>query len=113
LAGELLFKETPPNVTQPSKGSLQLLFPLQSRPAVELSFGVSVFEGSTQTSTDEISNSAPLDVFDYRQAIIDLNVSYIALRDPSQIPRFTNDPAFSLLFMNREVAIFEVHSAQR
>jgi hypothetical protein len=48
-------------------------------------------------------------MFDYRQALKELNVSYIALRNPSQINRFLNDPDFDLVFINNEVAIFKVN----
>ena len=50
----------------------------------------------------------PLDVFDYRQAVNYWNISYIACRDSELIPKFANDPAFSLVFINDEVAIFMV-----
>ena len=50
----------------------------------------------------------PLDVFDYQKAIKDKEISYIACRDSDVIPKFANDPAFSLVFINDEVAIFMV-----
>ena len=49
-----------------------------------------------------------IDVFDYRNALSDWNVSYVAVRDSEIIPKFARDPAFSLLFINDEVAIFIV-----
>jgi hypothetical protein len=49
-----------------------------------------------------------LDVFDYREALADWDISYIAVRDPEIIPKFAGDPAFSLLFINDEVAVFIV-----
>jgi hypothetical protein len=50
----------------------------------------------------------PLDVFDYQRAVKDWSISYIACRDSDIIPKFANDPAFSLVFINDEVAIFMV-----
>jgi hypothetical protein len=50
----------------------------------------------------------PLDIFDYRKALADWNVSYIAVRNPEIIPKFASDPAFNLLFINDEVAVFIV-----
>ena len=50
----------------------------------------------------------PLDVFNYQQALIDQKVSYVAVRDSDSIPRFAKDPLFSLVFINNEVAIFQV-----
>jgi hypothetical protein len=55
--------------------------------------------------------SLPLEVFDLHQALASLNVSYVVVRDSDQIPRFAKDPAFSLVFINNEVAIFQVHNA--
>jgi hypothetical protein len=49
-----------------------------------------------------------LDVFDYQKAIKNNGISYIACRDFDVIPKFANDPAFSLVFINDEVAIFMV-----
>jgi hypothetical protein len=49
-----------------------------------------------------------LDVFDYQKAICTNEISYIACRDSDVIPKFANDPAFSLVFINDEVAIFMV-----
>ena len=49
-----------------------------------------------------------LDVFDYQKAVNDWNISYIACRDYEVLPKFVNDPAFSLVFINDEVAIFMV-----
>ena len=55
-----------------------------------------------------VISDLPLDVFDYRQAVNYWNISYIACRDSELIPKFANDPAFSLVFINDEVAIFMV-----
>jgi hypothetical protein len=49
-----------------------------------------------------------LDVFDYRTALSYWNVSYVAVRNSEIIPKFAFDPAFNLLFINDEVAIFLV-----
>jgi hypothetical protein len=50
----------------------------------------------------------PLDVFDYQKAVKDWAISYVACRDSELVPKFANDPAFSLVFINDEVAIFMV-----
>ena len=49
-----------------------------------------------------------LDVFNYQKAINDWNISYIACRDFEILPKFVNDPAFGLVFINDEVAVFLV-----
>jgi len=59
---------------------------------------------SSQEPVAELS----LDVFNYQKAVNDWNISYIACRDSEILPKFVNDPAFSLVFINDEVAIFMV-----
>jgi hypothetical protein len=58
-------------------------------------------------SQDPLSD-ASLHVFDYKKAISDWSISYIACRDSEMLPKFVNDPTFSLVFINDEVAIFTV-----
>jgi hypothetical protein len=58
----------------------------------------------------QISN-LPLDVFNYQKAMTTWNISYIACRDSEVMPKFVNDPAFNLVFINDEVAIFMVKSS--
>jgi len=53
-------------------------------------------------------DSPSLDVFDYRKAVADWNISYVACRDFEVLPKFVKDPTFSLVFINDEVAIFMV-----
>lgn len=50
----------------------------------------------------------PLITFDYQKALREYSVSYIANRDSGLDPKFACDPAFSLVFINSEVAIFKV-----
>jgi hypothetical protein len=57
------------------------------------------------------SSDLPLDVFDYRKALNDWSISYIACRDSELNPKFANDPAFSLVFINNDVAIFQVQGS--
>jgi hypothetical protein len=71
-------------------------------------------EQNTQIYLAELSNASPpinnkdLIVFNYQKAMTTLNVSYIACRVPEMYPKFLRDPAFSLVFINTEVAIFKV-----
>jgi hypothetical protein len=60
------------------------------------------------------SNQTPLPTdfkewFDYRFEMQRNNVSYIALRNSEVEAKFLRDPAFSLVFINSEVAIFKVN----
>ncbi len=49
-------------------------------------------------------------VFNYQTELQTRQVSYIIVfKNPEQQPRFTNDPRFSLVFINREVAIYMVN----
>ncbi len=73
----------------------------------QLSYYQSIISSHANTYLNTISN-APLDVFNYLQALAQYNVSYIVLRDLGQMPRFVNDPNFSLVFINDDVAIFKV-----
>jgi hypothetical protein len=57
--------------------------------------------------SQEKENLRP-DVFDYQKAVKDWATSYVACRDSDLIPKFANDPAFSLVFINDDVAIFMV-----
>ncbi len=62
-------------------------------------------------SSHELLSDLPLDVFDYQKAVRNWDISYIACRDSEILPKFVNDPSFSLVFINDEVAIFTVKKA--
>jgi hypothetical protein len=55
-----------------------------------------------------IPNPSSLTIFDYRAALQQWSVSYIANRIFEQNPKFADDPTFSLVFINNEIAIFKV-----
>jgi hypothetical protein len=57
-----------------------------------------------------LENSTIYDVetFDYQSALKNEAVSYVAVRQTELIPKFENDPIFSLVFINDYVAIFAV-----
>jgi len=57
---------------------------------------------------EQALDSPFIDVFDYQKAVDDWDISYIACRDSEVIPKFAKDPAFSLVFINNDVAIFTV-----
>jgi hypothetical protein len=66
-----------------------------------------IMTDNLNSSQEQISD-LPLDVFDYQKAVSDWNISYVACRDSEILPKFVNDSAFSLVFINDEVAIFKV-----
>jgi hypothetical protein len=127
VAGQLIFTQVQPTVTQVSEGPLEILYNLNAQSETDITFYVTVFEypnhdsssateaylhksfvNNTKSYADKIADF-PLDIFDYRQAIAKLNASYIVIRDFSQILRFAKDPLFNLLFVNEEVAIYQIH----
>jgi hypothetical protein len=136
VAGQLIFTQGQPTTkvfTVENPSSLEMVYNMNGNALGEMGFYAGVYQyaenpkpdtpqeqqsayfqaivtSHTQTYLDKLSD-APLDVFDYRQALIEQNVSYVAVRDSEQFPRFAKDPAFSLVFINNEVAIFQVHKA--
>jgi hypothetical protein len=65
-------------------------------------------QGADFLKPSQEKENLPLDVFDYQKAVKDWAISYVACRDSELVPKFANDPAFSLVFINDEVAIFMV-----
>jgi len=69
---------------------------------------------NTQTYLAELSHIPPpinekdFIVFNYQKAMTTWNVSYIVCRVPEMYPKFLRDPMFNLVFINSEVAIFQV-----
>jgi hypothetical protein len=134
VAGQIIFTESQP-ASSSLNGYLVMDYNLAAKTAADMSFSVGVYQYKpdpklTATSPDKDWNefymrlldenakshttpvsTLPLDVFDYRQALAEQHVSYVVVRDSEQIPRFAKDPAFSLVFINNEVAIFQVHKA--
>jgi hypothetical protein len=130
--GQLIFNEEQPDVEIVNGENpciLGLLYNLQGESKGEIQISVSAYsvtddprfyqdpEAKTDynkiindnlNSSQEPVSDLPLDVFDYQKAMNDWNISYIACRDSELIPKFASDPAFSLVFINNDVAIFMV-----
>jgi hypothetical protein len=126
--GQLIFAQNQPeNVSSINKANpciTDLTYNLQGQSKAEIQILIGIYQVSetdienqanlnktitdnVQTAQDPVSDEK-IEVFDYRQALVDWNVSYIAVRDSEIIPKFAGDPAFSLLFINDEVAVFIV-----
>jgi hypothetical protein len=128
VLGQLIFARGQPKFYKDAPG---LLYTFAGEPRVEFEIWAAVFSVSdklttyqdpqTKASLDKLmtenlasyqqrraGSDMPLDVFDYRKALVDWNVSYIVVRDSETIPKFAGDPTFSLLFINDEVAVFLV-----
>ena len=129
IAGQLIFANTQPTVTQTSNNAFKLYFSLNPQSQAEINFYVSVFEyprydsdlttkteleqlflNNTKSYTDKISED-PIESFDYKQALIELNVDYVVLREYTQIQRFRSDPTFQLVLYNQGTAIFQVRQS--
>jgi hypothetical protein len=135
VAGQLIFTEGQPQTTlftEENPSCLEMLYNLNGKFKAELKFSVGVYQFKPDTNLNAgspkklwiengqelLANDTitymkkaadlPLDVFDYQKAMNDKGISYIACRDSDVIPKFANDPAFSLVFINDEVAIFMV-----
>ena len=135
VIGQLMFTDEQPIIkllTPPNAGPMEIKYILSGRKSVEMSFYVGVYQYDKSLESglesdekalthlyesivaDHAKNyntrypDSSLDVFDYRQGLKDQVVSYIALRDLSSVPRFAKDPMFRLVFINNEVAIFQV-----
>ncbi len=134
VMGQLLFtKEQPQNkvITEENPAALEMTYILDGKSNAELKFSVGVYQFKAENltansptkswleygqellakNTKPYMNKVPdlqLDVFNYQQALIDQKVSYVAVRDSDSIPRFAKDRLFSLVFINNEVAIFQV-----
>jgi hypothetical protein len=136
--GQLIFAEKQPSVseiTPENPSALELLYNLQGKPSGKIQLWAGIFSVTNDKTVyqDPVSKAdflnkllaanldlylkdgervpvgnLSLDVFDYQKAIKDNGISYIACRDFDVIPKFANDPAFSLVFINDEVAIFMV-----
>lgn len=136
--GELIFpvnQLNPRPLSEKDTSPFDITFTLNSKTSVEFSYYMGVYPlsdneltqindkittyldlitGKTQTYLNNLQNISIENatvfnqVFDYRQAMAYYNVSYLAVRDFEQVPRFTKDPLFSLVFINSEVAIFKV-----
>lgn len=134
LAGQLIFTDGQPVVTRLTKDNLAglgILYNLDAKPETKLTFFAGVYQYQEKTSyatsqaktayyQEVIDNHAktyftkvanlPLTFFDYRQAIQNIGISYVVVRDFQQIPRFAKDPLFSLVYRNDAVAIFQVEN---
>lgn len=129
--GQLIFNEEQPDVEIVNGENpciLGLLYNLQGESKGEIQISVSAYSvtddplfyqdpetkadyfnkiiNDNLNSSQEQVSDLPLDVFNYQKSMNDWNISYIACRDSELIPKFANDPAFSLVFINNDVAIF-------
>ena len=132
--GQIIFDQEKPNVEIVNSENpciLELLYNLQGKSKGEIQISATAYSVTDDpqyyqdpaitadymnkiitnnlTYKQQISDLS-LDVFNYQKAVTAWNISYIACRDSEVMAKFVNDPAFSLVFINDEVAIFMVKS---
>ena len=127
--GQLIFVQTQPSISNFNPQSpciTQLSYNLQDKSKAEIQILVGIYpvpENDIQNPTSSsglkgtlianLQNPAaapelPITTFDYKVALQEYNVSYIANRDFELNRKYADDPEFSLAFINNEVAIFKV-----
>jgi hypothetical protein len=126
--GQLIFVENQPEISSYNAQNpcvTQLSYNLQGKSTAEIQMLVGIYEvfkndisnqvSLYKTLTSNVQNaqkptvSLPMTTFDYLATIQANNISYIANRDFELNPKFGDDPAFNLVFINNEVAIFKVN----
>ncbi len=125
--GQLIFVGNQPEISSFNSENpciTELSYNLQGKTTAEIQILVGIFPVSetdiqnpaslNQTLTDNVQTAQkptvalPMTTFDYQAAIQANSISYIANRDFELNPKFADDPTFNLVFINNEVAIFQV-----
>ncbi len=130
--GQLIFEDNQPVVTTKVLSPLliDLEYQLQSRNHYEIQILASAYSADNNPdiykdatsisnhfdpviaanlkSIQSATNGNIKEAFDYQKSIENYNVSFIVCRVPEMYPKFLRDPAFNLVFINSEVAIFKV-----
>jgi hypothetical protein len=125
--GQLIFVENQPEISSFNSENpciTELSYNLQGQTTAEIQILVGIFPVSetdlqnpaslNQTLIDNVQTAQkptvalPMTTFDYLAAMQANSISYIANRDFEVNPKFADDPAFNLVFINNEVAIFQV-----
>jgi hypothetical protein len=117
LGSDVLLEENP--------DAYELVFNLEGKSTAEVSFYVGLCQYSADGATDqngfykelienntrnyiEVVSDQKIECFDYRAALQQWNISYVAVRDAGVIERFSTDSTFKVAYQNSEVTIFEV-----
>jgi hypothetical protein len=127
--GQLIFVKDQPEIScfnSENPCVTELSYNLQGKSSTEIQILVGLNEVTEndlqdqaslhKTLVDNIQNaqkpvaSLPMVTFDYKAALEANSISYIANRDSDLNPKFASDPEFSLVFINKEVAIFKVRA---
>jgi hypothetical protein len=125
--GQLIFVQNQPEISSFNSENpcvTELSYNLQGKTTADIQILVGIYPVSESEITNQASlnqkiignvqtaqnptTALPMTTFDYQEAIAANSISYIANRDFEVNPKFANDPAFNLVFINNEVAIFRV-----
>jgi hypothetical protein len=130
--GQLIFAQIQPIISNFSPQNpciTQLSYSLQGKSTAEIQILVGMYPVSESDIQNPMSQSGlkgvlsanlqnpktapnlPITTFDYKVALQEYNVSYIANRDFELNHKYASDPEFSLAFINSEVAIFKVKNS--
>jgi hypothetical protein len=129
--GQLIFAREQPQISNLNLQNpciTQISYNLEGKTQVEIQILVGLFP-ITQNDIENASSTTgllrvlngnlqnlpkapdlPMTTFDYKAAMQEFNISYVANREFSLNPKYSDDPAYSLVFINNEVAIFKVES---
>jgi hypothetical protein len=127
--GQLIFVGNQPEISSFNSENpcvTELSYNLQGKTTAEIQVLVGIYQVSetdiqnqanlNKTITDNVQTAQkptvalPMTTFCYQAAMQEYSVSYIANRDFELNPKFANDPAFNLVFINNDVAIFKVRA---
>jgi hypothetical protein len=131
VCGQLIFAQNQPTISNFSPQNpciTQLSYSLQGKSRAEIQILVGIYSVSESDIQNPMSPSGlrgalnanlqnpttvpdlPITTFDYKVALQEYNVSYVANRDFELNRKYADDPKFSLVFINNEVAIFKVEA---
>jgi len=131
LCGQLIFAQTQPTISNFSPQNpciTQLSYSLQGKSVAKIQILVGIYSVTESDSQNPMSPSGlrgalsanlqnlmavpdlPITTFDYKVALQEYNVSYVANRDFELNRKYAADPEFRLAFSNNEVAIFKVEA---
>ncbi len=129
VCGQLIFAQSQPEISNFSPQNpciTQLSYSLHGKTGAEIQLLVGIYTvsdsdiqnptspyGLRGTLSANLQNPTtfpdlPITTFDYKIALQEYNVSYVANRNFELNRKYADDPKFSLVFINNEVAIFKV-----
>ena len=126
--GQLIFAQNQPTISNFNAQNpciTQLSYNLQGKSRAEIQilvgmYAISESDLQNPSSIMQMLNAnlqnphtapdLPITTFDYKAALHEFNISYVANRDFDLNPKYADDPDFTLAFANSEVAIFKVEA---